>query len=752
MARGGRERRRGAWRHDLEPGHSQLSPLRGTFGRAPRAPGRARRPGRAQARPLHDNLVGAVREAVEGAVGQDRIVEEGHPLVYGTIAREDGGTPTVPLDEDVIEVTGLLGRELPESEIIELCGAPHNSTNGERSVMWSAAAPPQESSAFSSLVAAHYSRHRAPRPITPPGGSDAQRAVPQEVPSVSSRSRCSVRSPMTSTRGYRTQGYRPQRPSGSTRGRWSGSIVISAGTGHRQWRSVRQADLDACWTRYRREIRTRPATVRGLRRFLQARSCLPARPPAVTRVATLAKHLRRRARRSPWPGARRPSGSTSPRRRSSSPTSTTRSGRSASPRSPRPTWRPSSAGSAQRLSRATLQHRSRSSAASCASWPPRGRVRPGLDQPDRYPARLSPGAAAAQSAVADRPAAVARPSIAARPQGLRDYTMLFLIATYGLRACEVVALTLDAIDWRGRRLHVPQRKTGPPWSCRSRMPPGRSCSATCVGAARRRRIASCSCASAPRPGSSSPPPSARSFRNGSGAAACRSPSTAPTASATRTPCALLRRGVGLKTLGDLLGHRTAESTCAYLRLATDDLRDVALSLPRAAAARGRRMSAPAGASAAQRRDHAVPRAEDRLGPPVRARAARARDARGVPAAPDAGPPRRSHAGRRFTGLGPDAPAPDARRSGATTSASSAISVSIAAAPSPPVSSPTAPSFPPRTSPGPPTSSRRGEIARLIAGHRHAGPDARSVPSARRSSASRWSSSTPRGSAAASSSG
>jgi site-specific recombinase XerD len=44
---------------------------------------------------------------------------------------------------------------------------------------------------------------------------------------------------------------------------------------------------------------------------------------------------------------------------------------------------------------------------------------------------------------------------------------------------------------------------------------------------------------------------------------------------------LLRRGVGLKTLGDLLGHRTAESTCTYLRLATEDLRDVALAAPRA---------------------------------------------------------------------------------------------------------------------------------------------------------------------------
>ena len=42
---------------------------------------------------------------------------------------------------------------------------------------------------------------------------------------------------------------------------------------------------------------------------------------------------------------------------------------------------------------------------------------------------------------------------------------------------------------------------------------------------------------------------------------------------------LLRRGVPLKTIGDLLGHRIAESTYAYLRLAVDDLRGVALAVP-----------------------------------------------------------------------------------------------------------------------------------------------------------------------------
>ena len=42
---------------------------------------------------------------------------------------------------------------------------------------------------------------------------------------------------------------------------------------------------------------------------------------------------------------------------------------------------------------------------------------------------------------------------------------------------------------------------------------------------------------------------------------------------------LLRQGTSLKTIGDLLGHRTAESSCVYLRLDIEDLRDVALDLP-----------------------------------------------------------------------------------------------------------------------------------------------------------------------------
>ena len=42
--------------------------------------------------------------------------------------------------------------------------------------------------------------------------------------------------------------------------------------------------------------------------------------------------------------------------------------------------------------------------------------------------------------------------------------------------------------------------------------------------------------------------------------------------------ALLKNGTP-QTIGDILGHRIAESTCMYLRLAIADLREVALAVP-----------------------------------------------------------------------------------------------------------------------------------------------------------------------------
>jgi integrase len=42
---------------------------------------------------------------------------------------------------------------------------------------------------------------------------------------------------------------------------------------------------------------------------------------------------------------------------------------------------------------------------------------------------------------------------------------------------------------------------------------------------------------------------------------------------------LLRATVPMKQIGDLLGHRSADSTLAYLKLATEDLRAVAMEIP-----------------------------------------------------------------------------------------------------------------------------------------------------------------------------
>lgn len=44
--------------------------------------------------------------------------------------------------------------------------------------------------------------------------------------------------------------------------------------------------------------------------------------------------------------------------------------------------------------------------------------------------------------------------------GKRDFAMLLLLVTYGLRAREVAALTLDDIDWDREHLFVPERKGG----------------------------------------------------------------------------------------------------------------------------------------------------------------------------------------------------------------------------------------------------------------------------------------------------
>lgn len=180
------------------------------------------------------------------------------------------------------------------------------------------------------------------------------------------------------------------------------------------------------------------------------------------------------------------------------------------------------------------------------------------------------------------------------PMGLRDYAMFLLIATYGLRACEVVTLTFDEVQWRAARLRIPQRKTrNALWlpltdevgtALLDYIRHGRAALAV-----RRKRV----------PFQAAMPHSYRELflrhRTPSGLLKPTAVTKAFQAWSRRSGLAipfqgvhclrhsyalyLLRSGLSLKTIGDLLGHRTFESTCVYLRLAVDDLRDVALDLP-----------------------------------------------------------------------------------------------------------------------------------------------------------------------------
>jgi site-specific recombinase XerD len=180
------------------------------------------------------------------------------------------------------------------------------------------------------------------------------------------------------------------------------------------------------------------------------------------------------------------------------------------------------------------------------------------------------------------------------PMGLRDYAMFLLIATYGLRACEVVALTLDDVEWRMARLRIPQRKTRSAlWlpltdevgtALLDYLRRGRAALAV-----RRKRVPFQANASHSYRelflrhrtpiGVLKPTAISEAFQAWSKRSGLAIPFQGVHCLRHSYAVYLLRSGLSLKTIGDLLGHRNFESTCVYLRLAVDDLREVALDLP-----------------------------------------------------------------------------------------------------------------------------------------------------------------------------
>lgn len=163
--------------------------------------------------------------------------------------------------------------------------------------------------------------------------------------------------------------------------------------------------------------------------------------------------------------------------------------------------------------------------------------------------------------------------------GLRDYAMFLLIATYGLRASEVVAITLDDIRWRQGSLRIQQPKT----SASLDLPLTNEVLSAIVKHLRRtpppspyRRIFLRMHAPI---GVLKPSAIADTFRSLVGKSGLSIPFQGPHCLRHSFAVHLLKNGTPLKTIGDILGHRTAASTSTYLRLATEDLREAPLRVP-----------------------------------------------------------------------------------------------------------------------------------------------------------------------------
>lgn len=168
------------------------------------------------------------------------------------------------------------------------------------------------------------------------------------------------------------------------------------------------------------------------------------------------------------------------------------------------------------------------------------------------------------------------------PIGRRDHAFLMLLTTYGLRAGEIVALRLEDFDWKKEVLRVWHSKTG----TRSELPLLRE-----PGEAVLRYLQECRPESAHREVFIRLQAPYRPYKGGSIlrcviAARLRKAGIVPQgrkgphALRHARAASLLRAGVPLKTIGDVLGHRSEKSTAVYLKLGTEGLRAVGLDVPK----------------------------------------------------------------------------------------------------------------------------------------------------------------------------
>ena len=163
--------------------------------------------------------------------------------------------------------------------------------------------------------------------------------------------------------------------------------------------------------------------------------------------------------------------------------------------------------------------------------------------------------------------------------GKRDYAMFFLMTTYGLRACDIVALKLEDIKWRAQYIQVHQTKTSTPLSLPLTQEVGSAIYAYLKEVPRNGRCRQLFLRLRAPAGPLKSTAVTSAFQSWSKKSGLDIPFKGTHCLRHSYALHLCRRGVSLKTIGDILGHKSIESTAVYIRLNTEDLREVALNLP-----------------------------------------------------------------------------------------------------------------------------------------------------------------------------
>ena len=167
------------------------------------------------------------------------------------------------------------------------------------------------------------------------------------------------------------------------------------------------------------------------------------------------------------------------------------------------------------------------------------------------------------------------------PVGLRDYAILKLLSTYGLRAGEITALRLEDIDWTHDRLRILHSKTG----VHSELPLLPIVGEALLNYLRKGRPQSSYreiflCSRAPyRPIPEGSNLYSQLANRMKAAGVTPKGKKGPHAYRHARAATLLRSAVPLKVIGDVLGHRATQSTMSYLKLDLEQLRHVALEIP-----------------------------------------------------------------------------------------------------------------------------------------------------------------------------